>query len=377
MKQQARPSTNLPSEDPLIDQVAEIIETDYDLGSVTKIEQLFGGYTNQSFAVSTEKNGQPQKHFFRKYRKNFSTEEVAFELAMIDHVTSRGADIVAGVIPARDGRAYVYRLERDNDREDQRFFATFEFIGGEDKYTWTQNHLNGNEYASAGTALAELHSAAQDFSVRGLKRPRPTILQVVPQMENILRSCISRAANTIFDTYFLRNLEDMLSVTARTTAALDDMRGLPRTGIHGDYHPGNQKYHANGVAGIFDFDRANIDLRLFDVALAVTYFCSEWESNGDGALWLEKSAIFLLHYQQRARELGTIGPMSLAEARHFPRMLAAANLTTLKWATFDAYYAGDEYCNDEEYLTYLRHNTRLMRWIESHQREVAQMVTDL
>lgn len=46
--------------------------------------------------------------------------------------------------------------------------------------------------------------------------------------------------------------------------------------IHGDYHPGNVKFQDGKVSGIFDFDWSNADLRCFDVAIALLYFCSVW-----------------------------------------------------------------------------------------------------
>ena len=44
---------------------------------------------------------------------------------------------------------------------------------------------------------------------------------------------------------------------------------MPHCAIHCDFHPGNLKYENNRVVGIFDFDWSKIDLRLFDLRMAV------------------------------------------------------------------------------------------------------------
>ena len=43
--------------------------------------------------------------------------------------------------------------------------------------------------------------------------------------------------------------------------------------IHCDFHPGNLKFQNNAITGLFDFDWSKVDVRCFDVALAIIYFC--------------------------------------------------------------------------------------------------------
>ena len=53
-------------------------------------------------------------------------------------------------------------------------------------------------------------------------------------------------------------------------------------------------------------------------------------------------------------------------------MMAAANLYLVNWDVC-AYYNGTN-LNEYEYIAYLSHNVRLMKWIESHKGEICAMI---
>lgn len=359
----------------LICQIIEVVETEFGIGFVSRIEQLYGGYTNLSFSVSTYKDGRTHKIFFRKYWKGVPTNTIEFEHALLDHVIGRGARSVAGLIRSRDGRGYVRRVELVDGKEQEYYFAAFQFIEGCDKYSWTRNDLNDAECASAGGVLAELHNASSDFSAGALALPREPVGRILSKLAGTFGACAAVPDGKLL-RYFLQNLPALLCVTQRCEAALSLATNIPSIGIHGDFHPGNQKYFADRVVGMFDFDRANIDLRIFDVAMAIIYFCTIWGGASDGQMRLGKLATFLKAYQLRTGA-APLGAMSPAELRHFPDMLAAANLTLVKWVTVDNFFSNGSTCDEEEYLSYLRHHIRLMRWIEGRQKEISQALKAL
>jgi homoserine kinase type II len=360
------PSVVCLPDDHLVCQVVSIIESEYATGPVVGVEQLYGGYTNLSFAVSVFRGGEIHKLFFRKYWLGVTPDVIEFEHAFLAHVISQGADFVAGVISTREGRGYVRRVEVVGGVEREFYYAAFDFIGGLDKYSWINNYLTAGELLSAGAALAVLHAASHDFSPDGLPLPRDVVTDVVPRLSGLLADCIHRAEQCCYCRYFLRNAPDILGEIDRVTAILGEVPDMPLIGVHGDFHPGNQKYFNDRIVGIFDFDRANIDLRIFDVALAIIYFCSVWGGDDDGSLCLDRMAVFLRGYQGRAGEDTLPGAMDAVELEHFPAMLAAANLVLIKWATADSFFAGEKECDSAEYLSYLRHHVRLMRWIREN-----------
>lgn len=369
----ADPPQLLPG-NPLIDQATQVAATHYALGNVQKVDQLYGGYTNLSFCVTTLNNGSLKKFFLRIYRQDTSVDHICFEHALIEHIVASGSQMVARLMRTKDGANFVRLMAPESLGVKELYYAIFEFIGGEDKYSWTYNRLSDQEYTYSGRGLAELHCSVAGFDPGSLPSPHQPILARLASFPETLQRCAKLAADSCFDKYFLENLPDILRISKLSSEQLTEAANLPMIGIHGDFHPGNQKYHLNRVLGIFDFDRACIDLRLFDVALAAIYFCSCWEGTMDGKLWLHKASLFLQAYQTRANRSSEPGPLLPSEIRLFCPMLTAASLSLIKWAAADAYYMKAEHCPDEEYLFYLTHHVRLTRWLETHRSKVEDML---
>jgi homoserine kinase type II len=131
------------------------------------------------------------------------------------------------------------------------------------------------------------------------------------------------------------------------------------------------KFINGTVVGLFDFDWSKIDLRLFDVCLALAYNSVTWGGREDGTMHLDKCSIFLQSYQSTLRSLHGLAPLSDTELDNFPTMMALANFFLLNW-DISAYYTGAEK-NCYEYLAYLKHNVRQMDWIESHKQGFAEV----
>jgi homoserine kinase type II len=178
-----------------------------------------------------------------------------------------------------------------------------------------------------------------------------------------------------FIGFFLDHLEDILNVINKTHIDEAETVKMPFNPIHCDYHPGNLKFENNQVVGIFDFDWSKVDLRLFDVSLALAYFCSSWEDEHDGEMLLNKCILFLTTYQEQMRRLRDMEPLNEIEIKNLLTMLAAANLYLINWIV--ATYYADPDLNDYEYLAYLKHTVRLKHWIENHEDDIVQMMSAL
>jgi homoserine kinase type II len=131
------------------------------------------------------------------------------------------------------------------------------------------------------------------------------------------------------------------------------------------------------VVGVFDFDRANIDLRAFDVALAVIYFCCTWGGAADGHIRLDTLLVFLEGYQGAASAQRALGPLNALELASLPALLAGANLVLIKWATADTFYAAGSTCNSSEYLSYLQHQVQLMYWLRRNRAALSRCLQQL
>lgn len=347
----------------------------YNLGKVTDVYEIFGGYVNRSFGVYTEKDGEKYCYFVRMYKPGIRESEIELEHSLIDFSIANGLDMAAGLIRADNQKTYVKISEEIKGKVVKRFFAVYDFLPGEDKYTWDNPNLNDEEYASAAMVLATLHNSARNFDPRGRKRAEPKIMELLPMLPGLFREFAEREVNTKFHKYFLNNIDEIIAIVDRIRIPEDELKKMPFNPIHSDFHPGNLKFKDNKVVGIFDFDWCKIDLRLFDVCLALVYACSSWQDESDGVMLLEKSAIFLESYQKTLQALGGLPPLNDVEIQYLPSMIAAANVYLINWGV-TAYYSGKD-LNVYEYLAYLQHNVRLMKWIENHGAEILQMAKSI
>jgi homoserine kinase type II len=153
---------------------------------------------------------------------------------------------------------------------------------------------------------------------------------------------------------------------ATTMAALSEpqARTLPEIVIHCDYHPGNLKFTSEAVTGLFDFDWSKIDLRVFDLGLALWYFCTSWQGSEDGRFRLDWARTFLRAYQETLAAHPEASSLSPAEAHYLPVMINAGNLYVLNWTILD-YFAKD--VDPQEYLVFLDHSLNFTLWYEDEE----------
>ncbi|TGE35427.1 homoserine kinase [Desulfosporosinus fructosivorans] len=347
----------------------------YDLGAVTEVYEIFGGYVNRSFGIITEKDGAHHEYFVRKYKYGIAETEILLEHTMIDYSIAHGLDIAAGLIRTTDGNTFVKKIEGGDSKPTDIYFAVYQFLQGEDLYTWDTPNLNDAEYASAAEVMATFHNAAKDFDPQGLERVEPKMMELLPTLPEKYKALAKTDVDTRFHKYFRSKLDSILEVIECTLIPDEILEKMPYTPCHNDFHAGNLKYVNNKIVGIFDFDWSKIDHRLVDVSLALAYLCCSWQDELDGVLLLDKCAIFLKSYQRKLVELGGLEPLNAVELEYLPMMIAAANIYLINWDVI-AYYDGKN-LNEYEYIAYLQHNVRLMNWIENHKAEIADLAKSL
>jgi homoserine kinase type II len=354
-------------------QVAELVSSEYDLGEVVGVDQILGGFENLSFGVRTRDDAGEHRHFVRKYKHGTVEREIRYEHALVGHIRDKGFHLAAEVFRTRGGDTLARREElRDGERV-PRFFAIYEMLEGENKYTWVQNRCTDAEYADAARVLARFHQAACDFDPGDLVREQPPIMDFLATLPDTFRELAEKTTGTKYDAFFTASLPDILASIERGLALAPQLEGLPRCPVFCDYHPGNHKWIDERSVGLFDFDWAKLDYRLFDVAVGLLYFCSSWEGPDDREMRLDKVRIFLEAYQREAARSGAPGPMGEGELAALPRMLAIAALYVVNWDII-AYYI-DRDPNDDEYLFFLEHNVAFVKFIEDHLDELAAMAS--
>jgi homoserine kinase type II len=350
-------------------QVTEVVTSEYDLGEVIGVKQILGGTENLSFAVVTRSSGGERRHFVRKYKFGTVEREIRYEHALVRHIRDKDFLLAAKVFETRRGDTLVAREELRDGVRSACHFAIYEMLGGEDTYTWTKNRCTDAEYADAGRVLARFHQAAHDFDPGDLRREQPPIMDFLATLPDTFRELAGKTTGTRYDTYFVACLPGILESVERGLALAPELEGLPRCPVFCDYHPGNHKWTDEKSVGLFDFDWAKLDYRLFDVAVGLLYFCSSWEGPDDREMRLEKIRIFLNAYQREAARTDAPGPMGEAELAALPRMLAVAAIYVVNWDIV-AYYI-DRDPDDDEYLFFLEHNVAFVEFIEDHLDELA------
>ena len=340
----------------------EKVLSHYDLGELVQQEKDQRGTVNTSFFIETLKDGERRKFFLRRYKRGVRREEILFEHALISHIARQGACPVARVHPTRQGTTFLHRPEFEGAAEGA-FYAIFDFLPGEDRYTWVGPRCTPRELRNAGALLAEFHSAVSTLTPPG-RRAEPKIVDLLDVIAALWADSRTRSKGTVFDACLAQDFDRVRQSIAETLAVLHEpaARFLPEVIIHSDYHPGNLKFEGEEITGLVDFDWSKVDLRAFDVGLAVWYFCASWEGAADGRLRLGEARTFLTAYQRRLQEGSDCPPLSAVEIRYLPHLINAGNIYVLYWTLRD--YFGKP-VDPEEYLIYLRHGVSFARWFDA------------
>jgi homoserine kinase type II len=331
----------------------------YDLGRLVGLELNERGYVNTSFAIETVKDGVRSKYFLRKYKNGIRPGELAFEHALIAHLSAAGVPPVARLHRTRKGETFVHYMAEEGDQTGA-YYAIFDFLPGEDRYTWVSPLCTQAEVRNAAIVLAQFHQTVSRFSPQG-KRAEGRILDLLPVIVRNLDACLRKNRNTVFDAYLSDHQDLIRTRTADTLEHLShpQFSRMVQIVVHCDFHPGNLKFHGDEICGLFDFDWSKVDFRCFDVALALWYFFVTWEEPQDGVMRLEEVESFLTSYQDALRGDRSIGPLNKVELRALPNMIQAANLYVLNWTILDHF---QKEVDPGEYLVYLQHGVQFIRW---------------
>jgi homoserine kinase type II len=343
----------------------------YDLGSLHRTEKDQRGTVNTSYVIDLKKDGVPARYFLRRYKAEIRPEEIVFEHALIDHLAARGNCPVARVHRTRDGASFI-----ELSVAGRAYYAIFDYLPGEDRYTWVNPRCTSRELRAAGSLLAQFHSDVATLKAPGW-RAEAKILDLLPVIENAWSQCLARSTGNPFGLCAARSdglvrdsLADAAGVLRRE--AVD----LPEDTIHSDYHPGNLRFLGEEISGLVDFDWAKVDLRSFDVALAVWYFCVSWQGSADGHPRMGAAREFLSAYQARLMQKADLAPVSRAELAALPHLMSASNMYVLYWGLRD--YLSKP-IDPQEYLVYLRHSIGFARWFKdpSHRADLRAMLMEL
>lgn len=358
----------------IYEQIREIIETDYDIGNIEEIYEIFGGYVNKSYGIYVNKDGERHTWFFRKYMRNKDLNELMMEHTLLIYAKAQGFEKGATPIPAKSGITYATREERNPDGTMETwYFAVYEYIPGNATYDWINNDLPPVSYNSCAEVLAEFHNAARDFAPKTYSRAEHNINLLMTEFpedfKGYIKSYKENGYTNCFCEYFEESQDYIDKMCRKAIIPEEDFAKLPVVPNQSDLHPANFKYNEDGtVSGFFDFDWAKMDIRLFELGFGCSYFFSSWDSDRDGDILVEKVIDFINTYNNHLRKLNGLMPMTELEKKYFFEAMVMGTEYLVRWASEACFK--DNTLNPYEYLYYMQHEVRVLQWLENHEEEV-------
>lgn len=340
--------------------IKELIEENYDLGTVVEVFKMYGGEINLSYGFVVEKDGTKEQYFLRKYNRFAGENRIRFEHDFLTFLREQGMDEVAAIIKTQDGETFVKNDEMDKSY----FYAVYSFLEGKDLYRWWDDFVPVDGCYKIGKECARFHYNSAKYDTSRFASEEPGVYYVIKDFIPKFREYAAGDYSGIYHDTFTGNIDEIVQWIEDIHKELtpEEVEALPKVTVNGDLHQGNMKYDEDhNVVGLFDFDWVKTDTRLFEVAGVVHYLVLSWQANDDGEINWEKVDAFMKGYQETLRELGGFPPMNEAEAKAFPYFMEMVCIyNVINWSADDHYQLyGD--INIYMYDYYLKHAIRACR----------------
>lgn len=265
----------------------------YDVGDLLSYKGIAEGVENSNFAVHTDQ----AQFILTLYEKRVNRDDLPFFIGLMDHLA---ANAISCPVPIkrRDGQILGQLAGRPA--------AMVSFLEG----IWLRRPapLHCGEL---GTALARMHLAGRDFSMR--RRNALTIDDWRP-LWNDCRIAHPSMAMALSD-----EIEQLLAALEA-----DWPSDLPMGAIHADLFPDNVFFIGERLSGLIDFYFACTDFLAYDIAVCLNAWCFE----RDHSFNITKGAALLQAYQ-------SVRPLERAEIEALPRLAAGAALRFMLTRLYD------------------------------------------
>ncbi|MCC9620746.1 homoserine kinase [Thalassospira sp. MA62] len=296
---------------------------EYDIGDVVSFKGIAEGVENTNFLLQTTQ----APFILTIYEKRVNPDDLPFYLGLMDHLSAKGLNCPTP-IHGKDGVALRRLCGRPA--------AITSFLQGMSPRRILPHHCSG-----LGAALAQLHSAGQDFEMH-----LPNALSI-KGWRSLFESCKQDADDVE------PGLGDMIGKELDFLEA-NWPTDLPKGVIHADLFPDNVFFFPNKeeVSGLIDFYFACNDLLAYDIAICMNAWCFE----PDGSFNVTKAKNLLASYR-RERSL------SDAERTNLPILARGASLRFLLTRLYDWVNTPKDALvtpkNPREYINKLRFHQRI------------------
>lgn len=250
--------------------------SEYDAGELTSYKGIAEGVENSNFLLHTTK----EPLILTLYEKRVDAGDLPFFLGLMQHLAEKGLNCPLP-LPRHDGRLCGELSGRPA--------ALISFLEG----MWLRKP-EAHHCHEVGRALAELHLAAADFTIR-----RENALSVEGWVE-------------LWEKAGPRANEVQPGLEQEMSAELDFLKScwpkdLPHGVIHADLFQDNVFFLSDRLSGLIDFYFACNDLLAYDVSICLNAWCFQ----PDGSYNFAKGSALLAGYQ-------SVRPLSEAEVLALP-----------------------------------------------------------
>jgi homoserine kinase type II len=276
-------------------QLAEFMAA-YALPDVTGFKGIAAGVQNSNFIVQTAQ----EKYILTIYEDTatgVNPDDLPYFLGLMQHLAAQGINCPTPI--EQENGALLGQLAG-------RPAALVSFLSGRGSVT-----PKPPQCRAVGAALAELHVAGADFTMRRDNRQGP---------ENWRR--LFEASQARADEASPGLADFMGQELARLEAAWP--QDLPAGVIHADLFPDNVFFEKGAVSGLIDFYFACHDMLAYDLAIMLNAWCFEADVNFN----ITKARALLAGYQ-------SVRPMSTAEIEALPILAAGAAMRFLTTRLYD------------------------------------------
>jgi len=366
--------------------IQKIVESNYDIGQLSEVYQIFGGYINTTFGIYTIKDGERQTWLLRMYKRGKVLDSLLFEHRLLRHARENGFSFGAAPIENHNGHTYCCEKVALFDGEDDFLFAVFNYVEGDVLYDWIPNWaeegLKDITITTAARCMAEFHSSTVDFDPHGLHgdnimdsedSPCNELIKKFPQtLKKYGKAYADAGLSNVYTEYFDAVWPVFDKMCARSYIPPEDYAKMQINPCHCDFHGGNFKYMPDGsICGSFDYDMAKFDSRLFEVGLAMHYVFASWKVATKGTIRLDRVERFIKCYDEEIRKIDKIPPLSDLEKSYLYEVLIQGTAYVYGWCTSAVVY--NPALNPHEYLYYAQHYVACMKWLDEHETEVREL----
>lgn len=220
----------------------------YDLGEVLGFKGIAEGVENSNFLLQTDKG----RFILTLYEKRVEEKDLPFFLALMTHLRDQGVACPAPIVDKRGQACSVL---------EGRPAALMQFLEG-----ISVNHPAPAHCRQVGHALAQLHMAAQDFSLRRANRlgiaSWRALLEASERKPDSWPPDLRGELHGVMDV-----LEDRWP------------GNLPEGIVHADLFPDNVLFRSEMLEGVIDFYFACQDALAYDIAVCINAWCFSEHGN--------------------------------------------------------------------------------------------------